>query len=235
MFKFFRYIRMSLLDEGHLARYLTYALGEVVLVVIGILLALQLNNLNEQRIAQGISDDTRSALILEMAEVKKELDRVIDFNGAIIETTVEFFNDGMPFEEASPGEVFNLINFGLLNVDMPVLSRELGSDKLIIAGKEFSEHLRKIHVNHQRLKEIGVYLEELWNNQATPYHIKTRTMVDVWKFLRKEPFNIESARKVYQDDEFKNIAASINAFMVMYQGFLVEMRDNITSLKLEHE
>ena len=49
MFKFFRNIRRGLLKENKMGKYLGYAVGEVVLVVIGILIALQLNNWNESR------------------------------------------------------------------------------------------------------------------------------------------------------------------------------------------
>lgn len=49
MIKFFRHIRQQLLAEGKTGRYLKYAIGEIVLVVIGILIALQINNWNEDR------------------------------------------------------------------------------------------------------------------------------------------------------------------------------------------
>jgi len=49
MIKFFRKIRQKLLSEGKTVMYLKYALGEIVLVVIGILIALQINNWNENR------------------------------------------------------------------------------------------------------------------------------------------------------------------------------------------
>jgi len=49
MINFFRHIRKVLLDQNRFGKYLLYALGEIVLVVIGILLAFQLNNWNEQR------------------------------------------------------------------------------------------------------------------------------------------------------------------------------------------
>ena len=49
MLKFFRSIRRRLLDSGRLRKYLVYALGEIILVVIGILIALQINNWNEDR------------------------------------------------------------------------------------------------------------------------------------------------------------------------------------------
>ncbi len=49
MFRFFRQIRQKLLTENRVSKYLLYALGEIVLVVIGILIALQVNNWNEER------------------------------------------------------------------------------------------------------------------------------------------------------------------------------------------
>ena len=49
MIKFFRKIRQKLLSENKFSKYLIYAIGEIVLVVIGILIALQANNWNEQR------------------------------------------------------------------------------------------------------------------------------------------------------------------------------------------
>lgn len=49
MIRIFRNIRQTLAAEHNVAKYLRYALGEIVLVVIGILVALQVNNWNEQR------------------------------------------------------------------------------------------------------------------------------------------------------------------------------------------
>ncbi|MBT8185699.1 MAG: hypothetical protein KJN76_12715 [Eudoraea sp.] len=47
MLKFFRKIREKLIDEGNIRKYFFYAIGEILLVVIGILIALQINNWNQ--------------------------------------------------------------------------------------------------------------------------------------------------------------------------------------------
>ena len=49
MIPFFRKIRKTLADDNKPLKYLRYAIGEIVLVVIGILIALQINNWNEHR------------------------------------------------------------------------------------------------------------------------------------------------------------------------------------------
>ncbi|MCO5726033.1 DUF6090 family protein [Robiginitalea marina] len=49
MLRFFRSLRQKLLAESRVSRYFAYAVGEIVLVMVGILLALQVNNWNEER------------------------------------------------------------------------------------------------------------------------------------------------------------------------------------------
>jgi len=49
MINFFRNIRRQLANENRFQKYFRYAFGEILLVVIGILIALQVNNWNEQR------------------------------------------------------------------------------------------------------------------------------------------------------------------------------------------
>ncbi len=62
MIKFFRKIRQRLLTESKFTKYLIYAIGEIVLVVIGILIALQINNWNEEHSAR----NKESLLLKEM-------------------------------------------------------------------------------------------------------------------------------------------------------------------------
>ena len=49
MLRFLRRVRQRLLAENGFRKYLLYAIGEILLVVIGILIALQINNWNEEK------------------------------------------------------------------------------------------------------------------------------------------------------------------------------------------
>ncbi len=58
MIKFFRKIRQQLLTENKFSKYLIYAIGEILLVVIGILIALQINNWNEGEKEKKLEDES---------------------------------------------------------------------------------------------------------------------------------------------------------------------------------
>ena len=66
MIKFFRHIRKSLLSKGKTSKYFKYAIGEIVLVVIGILIALQINNWNEERKLKMNERDVIASLIEDL-------------------------------------------------------------------------------------------------------------------------------------------------------------------------
>lgn len=66
MIKFFRRIRPRLLAENRLGKYLLYALGEIVLVVIGILIALQINTWNEHRKTEAKAERLHRELYKEL-------------------------------------------------------------------------------------------------------------------------------------------------------------------------
>ncbi|OIQ36706.1 MAG: hypothetical protein BM563_10345, partial [Bacteroidetes bacterium MedPE-SWsnd-G1] len=63
MIKFFRKIRQQLLNEGKTSKYFKYAIGEIVLVVIGILIALQINTWNQQ----SLNNIESSSIVLSIA------------------------------------------------------------------------------------------------------------------------------------------------------------------------
>ena len=71
MIKFFRKIRRTLLTENKYSKYVLYAIGEVALVVIGILIALSLNNSNDHK-----KRKVQEVKILK--EIKSELDFVLN-------------------------------------------------------------------------------------------------------------------------------------------------------------
>lgn len=82
MIKFFRRIRQKLLSENKFSKYLLYAIGEIVLVVIGILIALQINNWNQHQ-----SDKAKFMTLLY--ELATNLTKEVDESEFVLETYYE--------------------------------------------------------------------------------------------------------------------------------------------------
>ena len=89
MIKFFRKIRQKLIAEGNLKRYLIYAIGEIILVVIGILIALQINNWNENRKNNKKRIDYQLGLITDINKDIESIDNLLIF----IEESIEQYNN----------------------------------------------------------------------------------------------------------------------------------------------
>ena len=78
MIKFFRKIRYDLMEKNKTSKYLKYAVGEIFLVVIGILLALQINNWNEKHQAQNKMVSNFQNLIEDLESNKLQLSNLIE-------------------------------------------------------------------------------------------------------------------------------------------------------------
>lgn len=92
MIKIFRNLREKLLNENKTQRYFKYALGEIILVVIGILIALQINTWNENRKAANEETKILTALQSDFKVSKTRIEgviiqqkRVLDCSKALIE------------------------------------------------------------------------------------------------------------------------------------------------------
>ncbi|MCA0154407.1 hypothetical protein LBV24_14345 [Winogradskyella sp. 2Y89] len=73
MIKFFRKIRYDLMKQNKMGKYFKYAIGEIILVMIGILLALQVNNWNNNRLEAKEEKEVIEKLHADFKENKKIL------------------------------------------------------------------------------------------------------------------------------------------------------------------
>jgi hypothetical protein len=80
MLKIFRNIRRDLLTENKFRKYILYAIGEIFLVVIGILIALQINNWNNLRIEKKAEQTSYQNIRQQIVEDSTELSGVKAFN-----------------------------------------------------------------------------------------------------------------------------------------------------------
>lgn len=140
MIKFFRTIRRSLINQNKMKKYFKYAIGEILLVVIGILIALQINNWNEDAKTQ----KTTHYVLQEILNNLKEDSNILE--GIVLQ------------REKARASVANMI--GYLN------QPQINQDTLVIDMLNFLTFERYFSINngYEMFKSKGL---ELSNNELT--------------------------------------------------------------------
>ncbi|MCK0178872.1 DUF6090 family protein [Flavobacteriaceae bacterium S0862] len=209
MIKFFRKIRYNLMEQNKTGKYFKYAIGEIALVMVGILLALQVNNWNEGRKA-------KEHQLIFILSVKEDLttDRQNLLN--IINIQNERYNNtqtllkGLPIINDVNKASLDSLMFGLF-YDNPTFFPTIGSyQSALSSGKlnqfENNEIINKIirmYDNHfSRLVYNGEALDDRYFKFLEKYKFENR--IKQLRMMTSEQ-NIE-----FQD--YVNWYAGINEF-----------------------
>jgi len=134
MIKFFRKIRQNLLMENKTGKYFKYAIGEIVLVVIGILIALQINNWNENRKDRFIEKKILQSLNNDLQKDIYSMKYMISNDSLINESNsklIQILKDSHSEYEPNQNKLFGLIN--RFNVFYP---QRMGYESLKSKGLE---------------------------------------------------------------------------------------------------
>ena len=139
MIKFFRKIRYDLMEKNKTGKYFKYAIGEIILVVIGILIALQINNWNENRKALIKEIALYSSIVGDLEVDKDKLKVVLEGLKSFQNTQFQVFNESIGnavfdentyYEDLRWGERFNPIVKENHNITISTISNERVREKL---------------------------------------------------------------------------------------------------------
>ena len=103
MLTFFRRIRKTLLVEGSAYKYLLYAVGEILLVMVGILLALQVNNWNEERKEAQFERKMYEELMISIERSIEQLSQGISYSQRVVRSCqiiLDHFNQDLPYQDS---------------------------------------------------------------------------------------------------------------------------------------
>ena len=138
MIKFFRKIRQNLLSEGKTGKYLKYAFGEIFLVVIGILIALQINNWNEVQKGKMKATTILKAIRSDMVKDLELIEELKPYWGREIMYFKKVLPSFNPRKEITSFEGFDTISkisySELFGYDMPFRSSKSAYDAMIADG-----------------------------------------------------------------------------------------------------
>jgi hypothetical protein len=108
MIKFFRKIRQNLLVENKTGKYFKYAIGEIILVVIGILIALWINNWNNQRTADYQATDLLKNIKTDLVSDTLTFVKSIEFYKELIAKKKKLISLS-EYESVESGSLIDLI------------------------------------------------------------------------------------------------------------------------------
>ena len=187
MLKFFRKIRQKLLSENKFSKYLIYAIGEIVLVVIGILIALQVNNLNDRR---NIATNTKNNLITLSAELISNTEKLkfnIDVVNAQIRNSlnlIDSLNNNVDLDDKDLYLLDKIGNLGPLRLKSLTTTSlgdfiNSGSYSAFLTG-EIKNHLLVYNSEIQNVDFTLDRFEVYWKEIELPYLTKHFSILDMY-------------------------------------------------------
>ncbi len=208
MLKFFRKFRRKFISERKIGNYLLYALGEIILVVIGILIALAINNSNEDRIKREKEQVYLVGLKNEFKTSKSKLEELIRVNSNSYEAAIKIMALVDSFDTASEAELSELFVTAFaydifFNPNNSLLNEMINSGSL----KDISNDTLRIQLTHwiATIEDIAnqeKVLSEQRNNVVNIFRQKNqsiRTILDLTGMSHQLGLSIKK-------DKFSNLS-----------------------------
>jgi len=170
MIKFFRKIRYDLIEKNKIGKYLKYAIGEILLVVIGILIALQINNLNEERKLRNNEQVLLHQLKQEFESNLTQLNQKIEMREIMINSAKKLLKMIDDKNRMVPDSIGHYLSFTRMNPTFDPIRNDLTvGDKLsLIEDAKLKKMLTEWGSNEEQLEESeGRWLYSL-NNYFRP-------------------------------------------------------------------
>jgi len=216
MIKFFRKIRYNLMEQNKTGKYFKYAIGEIVLVVVGILIALSINNWNEERKSENLTrtylNNLKLDLLSDLSGIEKTIKDINNFeeeghysldviDGKIDTIKKERFlksliwNNHYPIFQPSRSTYDDLINSGNIK---------------LIKDNDLKVALSKYYLQNDWWEQFGQRAKDTYWNLMREEMFKTVDPFMMKAFYEAEYYPNEEPVVKYEDIEvdFENIGTN---------------------------
>ncbi len=204
MIKFFRRIRQRLVSENRFYKYLLYAIGEIILVVIGILLALQINNWNQQR----IEDKKEIELLIDLKDEFEnnliELEESININKIVTQSCIDLTNiirsNSLSKQSGVVDKLLVAIgNFNSFDAKTGISSEIVNSGKLsILKNETLRIQLNNWLTNIIDSEEDILFRSDNYTINLMPFLMKRFPLAN-GELTKKLPFDRNNKLQTYQE------------------------------------
>ena len=224
MIKFFRKIRQQLLSEGKTGKYLKYAIGEIVLVVIGILIALSINNWKNYQDDRAEEQILLQNLQQEFTKNLNELQSDHTINIGTLEASHYFLETETKKKSKQIDSLIGrLSTYATFDPSIGYINQAISSGKLdLIQSDSLKIYLSQWSGELNDLKEDVIIRREHWLNHLLPAvrkHIPTRNSdsaqdrPDYQRQKQISPIKIS-------DENYKEFINSLEVDGVIYDHYL---------------
>ena len=237
MIKFFRKIRYNVMSENKTGKYLKYAVGEIILVVIGILIALSLNNWKETRQETLQEVKILRQLKADLMDNQVEVDTILSEVKARLRSSdsiILFMNEKRKadgslvkyFTGIRYTSIFNSANTAYKYIQSEGMNKVSNDNLRTRLTMMYEKEFRNIDLR-------GIGEDRIQNEVLEPY-IRTHFKPIAWDIhdvsyvkAQVQPINIED---LYEDFEFLNILLEQNAYLQVRNRWLVGTLKNLEEL-----
>ena len=207
--------------------YIKYALGEIVLVVIGILVALSINNWNE-----GFKERKKEALTIGILseEIQKNMELMnedlVNNNQILDSLTVYLKSELVKTDDFDKAQFISYVlnyNWGIL--EYPTLEQELGPNRIIKNAVALSASFKALNTAHIALEFQLNYLNELFNTQTIPYLLEAGAGSDLVSTMFQYNREVPKLSRLYGAESLNNILSIQQLFLLSYNGRIKTLID----------
>ncbi|MCW5518168.1 DUF6090 family protein [Muriicola sp. Z0-33] len=228
MLKFFRRIRQQLLSENKFSKYLLYAIGEIFLVVIGILIALQINNWNENQKQRTFAKKLLLDIKISLSNNYEQLNFVIDYNEEGItsaEMLQNHLDSNLPYHDSLDIHFSKAIQYST-----PII-RNAGYKSLANYGLNLIQNDSLLNAlddmyNMGWIETLVLRQENYFYNTASP--ILTELFEKVAMRTSMKPFDYEALKN---SRKYHSIINTLNEYRKDQNIWYSENLDRITEIE----
>lgn len=208
MLKIFRRIRQNLLSENKFSKYVLYAIGEIILVVIGILIALQINNWNESRKSAIQEKNYYTNIKRQLNEDNYAIKSSLIYNANYLnqfKNAIEIIEEGDRTMADSLANIsINLLDFSDFHRQSNIYETMVNSGEIkLLKNQQIIERL-------QRLEEKYILINKLENTHSEA--VLDYVVPSLVTSIKINKMQVEDIEKLYAF-EFQNLFTLLTDLM----------------------
>ncbi|MCX6245887.1 MAG: DUF6090 family protein [Bacteroidetes bacterium] len=221
-------IREKLLKEGKLLKYLTYAFGEIIIVVVGIIVALYLNNRNQERGNHKLEIQYYQSMKTQLQDDLNTLIDVMDydqhhFDQFICAKKLILLKDENQMDTL--GKIaLKMVRYGDFRRKSNIYQTLVSSGEIVIINN------KKIKEKLESLEQDYLYINRLEENHETIVY--SHIVPDLRQVIRFDPVKVEDPGALYSYKFLNNFVILITIMAEKKKAYLLAEKEIKSILEL---